>query len=197
MPGMHDDDFRDSWRERDTLREQRASGTLRWAAGWLIVCVGAAFIAPRLFNHQPGGPFSAAAVPPRAMAKPAPEPLVNTMSFPGDRSGHFLIDADVNGATVRFLVDTGATYVVLTQSDAEAAGVNPQMLTFDQRVATAKGEAHGAFVTLREIRLGQMTQDDVQAMVLDNPLQVSLLGMSFLRRLSGYEIRDGKLILSW
>jgi aspartyl protease family protein len=64
-------------------------------------------------------------------------------------------------------------------------------------VATANGEIHVAPVVLREVRLDQFTMQDVDAVVLDTPLAVSLLGMSFLKRLEGYEIRDGDLIVSW
>jgi predicted aspartyl protease len=51
-------------------------------------------------------------------------------------------------------------------------------------------------VTLREIRIDQLSIYDVPAAVLEN-LNVSLLGMSFLARLQGYEMRDGKLTISW
>lgn len=120
----------------------------------------------------------------------------NTLVFPADARGHVLLDAAVNGAPVRFLVDTGASYVTLTPADARAAGLNPRQLDFNERVSTANGEVRIATVTLRDIRLGQFSVENVPAAVLKN-LDVSLLGMSFLKRLRGYDMRDGKLSIDW
>ena len=94
------------------------------------------------------------------------------------------------------LVDTGASLVTLTPADARAAGINPAGLVFSGHVQTANGTSRMAPVTLREIRIGQLSIYDVRAAVLEN-LNVSLLGMSFLGRLQGYEMRDGKLTVSW
>ena len=94
------------------------------------------------------------------------------------------------------LVDTGASLVTLTPADARAAGINPASMAFNGRVQTANGTARIAPVTLREIRIGQLSIYDEHAGVLEN-LNVSLLGISFLARLQGYEMRDGKLTISW
>jgi clan AA aspartic protease (TIGR02281 family) len=111
--------------------------------------------------------------------------------------GHYLIEAVVNGAPVTFLVDTGASNIVLTTEDAERLGLQPATLRFTQRFATANGETRGAPVVLREIRIGQFSLFDVAASVNEAPLPVSLLGMSFLKQLNGYEVNDGRLILRW
>lgn len=192
------DEFHDDF-ARYELREVKRSGALRLALVWLVICVLAAFAAPAYLNHLKGGAPQVVATMPgaRVATKPSPPRIANTVSIPVDRSGHYLLDAGVNGGSVRFLVDTGATYVVLSAADAEAAGINRNLLTFDQHLATANGEARGALVTLREIRIGQMTQEEVPAVVMDGSVPVSLLGMSFLRQLERYEIRDGQLILSW
>jgi aspartyl protease family protein len=107
-----------------------------------------------------------------------------------------IIEAAVNGATVRLLVDTGASLVTLTQADARAAGIATGELVFSHRASTANGPARMALVKLREIRIGQLSLFDVPAAVLEN-LNISLLGMSFLSRLQSYEMRDGKLTISW
>jgi aspartyl protease family protein len=138
------------------------------------------------------------ASPPRVLATASvARPAANIATFRPDRAGHFLIAAAVNGSAVHFLVDTGASYVTLTPEDARAAGIRISDLRFTGRVATANGEIRVAPVVLREVRLDQFTMQDVDAVVLDTPLAVSLLGMSFLKRLEGYEIRDGDLIVSW
>jgi len=146
-------------------------------------------------NHDALFPFAA---PPRVLATaPAARPAANTLSFRPDRNGHFLVTAAVNGSALRFLVDTGASYVTLTPEDARAAGIPASDLRFTGRVATANGEVHVAPVKLREIRIEQFTMEDVDAVVVDTQLTVSLLGMSFLKRLEGYELRDGALVVSW
>jgi aspartyl protease family protein len=107
-----------------------------------------------------------------------------------------VLDAIVNGAPVRFLVDTGASLVILTPADARSAGFSARQLAFNERASTANGEVRMATVTLREVRLGQLIIADVPAAVIKN-LDMSLLGMSFLSRLQSYEMRDGKLTITW
>jgi aspartyl protease family protein len=111
--------------------------------------------------------------------------------------GHYVVEALVNGAPVTFLVDTGASDIVLTLDDARRIGLRPRTLEFSQRFSTANGEVRGAPVVLREIRIGQLYLYDVSASVNEAPLEVSLLGMSFLEQLSGYQVERGRLILRW
>ena len=111
--------------------------------------------------------------------------------------GHYVVVAAVNGAPVTFLVDTGASDIVLTMADAERLGLQPAALRFTQRFATANGEVRGAPVILREIRVGEFSLFDVPASVNEAPLRVSLLGMSFLRQLDGYGVENGRLVLRW
>ena len=125
-----------------------------------------------------------------------PGPAVRTLVYRTDGRGHVALTAIVNGAPVRFLVDTGASRVTLTAEDARAAGIDPGRLVFDQRSQTANGLAREAPVTLREIRIDRLSIDNVSAAVNEN-LTVSLIGMSFLRRLKRFEMRDGLLIISW
>jgi clan AA aspartic protease (TIGR02281 family) len=123
-------------------------------------------------------------------------PAARTLIYRIDQRGHVALTAMVNGAPVRFLVDTGASRVTLTAEDARAAGIDPGRLVFNQRSQTANGLAREAPVTLREIRIDRLSIDNVSAAVNEN-LTVSLLGMSFLRRLKSFEMRDGALTISW
>jgi aspartyl protease family protein len=132
----------------------------------------------------------------RATGERAAAPPSNTIVYVANQRGHVILDAAVNGAPVRMLVDTGASLVTLTPQDARAAGIAPRELVYNARVNTANGAARMAPVTLREIRIDQLTLYDVPAAVLEN-LNLSLLGMSFLTRLQGYEMRDGKLTITW
>ncbi len=113
-----------------------------------------------------------------------------------DRRGHFHADPQVNGMPMAMLVDTGASIVALRESDARAAGLQVDRTRPPRRLSTANGvvEAHGA--TIREFRLGPIILHDVEAVIMpDEQLGKNLLGMSVLRRLRGFEVRDGALWL--
>jgi aspartyl protease family protein len=111
--------------------------------------------------------------------------------------GHFMVDATVNGEPLRFMVDTGASSIYLTPEDAERLGWPPQRLTFSERYGTAAGEVRAAPVTLRSLRIGQLELYDLPASVGEQSSGISLLGMSFLKRLESYQVRGDTLILSY
>jgi clan AA aspartic protease (TIGR02281 family) len=138
--------------------------------------------------------------PPSANAPPALtvlRPSSNrTLVYRADRRGHFSLMATVNGAPTRFVVDTGASLVALTLDDARAAGIGHSELSFNQLTQTANGRVHFAPVILREIRIEQLSIENVPAAVIEN-LDQSLLGMSFLKRLKRFEMREGALTISW
>jgi aspartyl protease family protein len=134
--------------------------------------------------------------PRAASAQPAGTSRRDVLVFPADASGHVIVDAEIDGAPVRLLLDTGASLLTLSLADARAAGISRGDLVFDRAVATANGIARMALVRLREVRVGQLALADVPAAVLEN-LRISLFGMSLLRRLPGYQLRDGKLIINW
>lgn len=112
----------------------------------------------------------------------------------GDR--HFRIDAVVDGASLQMLVDTGATSVVLNRRDASRLGLALDRLSFSARTQTANGVGLGAPIRLREIRIGSIVVRDVPALVNQAPMSSSLLGMTFLERLTGFSIENGTLTLS-
>lgn len=112
-----------------------------------------------------------------------------------DDDGHYYADADVDGTFVRFLVDTGASTVALTFHDAQRLGLDPASLDYNWRIRTAGGEVLGASVLIGEIKIGRVTVSNVDAMVLRDGLEQSLLGMSFLSELDSYEFKRGSLIL--
>ena len=109
--------------------------------------------------------------------------------------GHFWAEARVNGKAVRFLVDTGATTVALTAADAQRLGMDVGSLTFDRPVATAAGPAKAARVELDYISVAGARVEKVEALVLEKGLPSSLLGMSYLGRLSRFEATRSALIL--
>jgi aspartyl protease family protein len=109
--------------------------------------------------------------------------------------GHWRAEARVNGRKIELIVDTGATLVALTQDDAKAAGIDVRKLRYDARVRTASGTARAATVTLERIQIGNVRVRDVEAMVIEGGLSVSLLGMSFLERLEQFDVRGQTLRL--
>ena len=113
-----------------------------------------------------------------------------------ERSGHFIAEAEINGRPVEVMVDTGATFVALSHEDAERAGIYLTPKDFTHSVGTANGRARVASVSLGRVAIGDITVRDVQALVSEpGKLQTSLLGMSFLKRLSSFEMRSGTLYL--
>lgn len=110
--------------------------------------------------------------------------------------GHFIAGTNVNGATVRMLVDTGASTVVLKPADASLAGIDTDRLTYSVAVSTANGMAYAAPVRLRKITVGPLELEDVEALVAKpGMLKESLLGMSFLRRLRSFDFSGEFLTL--
>ncbi len=142
----------------------------------------------------PMAPRAAASIAPRPRPAQAPH---NELTYHADARGHFVVDADVNGAAVRFLVDTGASYLSLTPRDAAAIGLTPASLDYNLRMNSAKGVSRAASVRLREVRIGQLTIEDVPAIVMEDASAISLLGMSFLERLEGHRISNGVLTMEW
>ncbi|WP_371224050.1 retropepsin-like aspartic protease family protein [Roseovarius sp. 2305UL8-3] len=110
--------------------------------------------------------------------------------------GHYYLTADVNGAPVDFVVDTGATGIVLTHDDAEAAGIDTSTLAYVGRAFTANGEVRTAPVTLDSINVGPLRDTRVRATVNEGEMDRSLLGMDYLQRFSSVEIRGGKMVLT-
>ena len=109
--------------------------------------------------------------------------------------GHYWANADVNGSAVRFLVDTGATAVALTATDAQRLGLDLSKLEYAVPVTTADGKTMAAQVKLRSVTIAGARVENVDALVLQSGLETSLLGMSYLGRLSSFEATRTALIL--
>lgn len=109
--------------------------------------------------------------------------------------GHYWARGEAGGQAVRFLVDTGATTVSLTREDAERLGLRPGPHEFTETVVTAAGPARAARVRLASLSVGTARVEDVTALVLEDGLHASLLGMSYLGRLQRIEATPETLIL--
>jgi aspartyl protease family protein len=105
-----------------------------------------------------------------------------TVTLPADSRGQFYTSGLVNGAHMRFMVDTGATQVMIPAAEAERLGID---FRHGQRgfVQTANGNAPAWRVTLDSVTVGDITAYDVEGLVAEaQGLDVALLGMSFLNR---------------
>jgi aspartyl protease family protein len=107
----------------------------------------------------------------------------SVVSLTADSRGHFIANGSVNGISVRFLVDTGASTVALSVDEAKRAGVN-YLAGSRGRVQTANGSALVYNVKLDAVRIGDITLNNVDAAIVDSDkLGIALLGMSFLNRM--------------
>lgn len=118
------------------------------------------------------------------------------IELPRAPDGHYYLTAQVNGEPIRFVVDTGASQVVLSQSDAERIGIDTGRLAYLGRAYTANGEVRTAPVRLKTVEVGPVRHEDVRAVVNEGEMSGSLLGMSYLQRFSSIEITGGKLVLT-
>ena len=117
------------------------------------------------------------------------------MRFTLEDDRQFHVEGLIGGHPVRFLVDTGASDVMLSPADARRLGFDPAALAYTRVYRTASGTARGAPVTLPEIVVGTIRLSEVSASVGERDAGSSLLGMSFLGRLSGYEVSGDTLTM--
>lgn len=130
----------------------------------------------------------------------APKPAVTasqirTASLRKAGDGHYWATAYVNGEPIKLLVDTGASLVALNLRDARKAGIDTDNLSKNAEVRTAAGRVKAATALLDKIEIDGVKVEDVQAVVIDEGLEHSLLGMSFLNRLDGWDVTANAIIL--
>ncbi|MBC2884995.1 TIGR02281 family clan AA aspartic protease [Ochrobactrum sp. CM-21-5] len=119
-----------------------------------------------------------------------------TVTLAKSANGHFEVNGRVNGARVHFLVDTGASSIVLSQEDAQRAGLDTASLSYSVPVMTANGQAHAADIRISTLQIGEIERHDIRALVTKEGLMTgSLLGMNFLKTLGGFTVRGDQLIL--
>ncbi len=115
---------------------------------------------------------------------------------PMSRDGHYRVMLDVNGTPVRFIVDTGASHISLSYSDAKDVGLDPEGLRYDRIYKTANGVTRKAIVKLDRVSIDAVEMSNVLASVSQRgQLEVSLLGMNFLNKLSGFRVEERVLVL--
>lgn len=118
------------------------------------------------------------------------------IEVPRAQDGHYYLTLQVNDKPIEFLVDTGASEMVLTATDAERAGLLLDDLIYSGRALTANGEVRTARVKLDSVELGDVLDQGVIAWVNEGEMEQSLLGMGYLRRWNRIEISDNALVLT-
>lgn len=119
-----------------------------------------------------------------------------TVTLAKSSNGHFEVNGRVNGRRVHFLVDTGASSIVLSKEDAEGAGIDTSSLNYTVPIMTANGMSRAADIRIASLTIGDIQRDNIRALVTQGGLMTgSLLGMSFLETLQGFTVKGDQLVL--
>lgn len=164
---------------------QSLNKTLQQALAWVFIFVGVIAVVG-LWEDI------------RTTVGPAPQMAItgDTIEVPRSYDGHYYLPVLANGEPITFLVDTGASQIVLSARDAERVGIDPDQLNYFGRAITANGEVRTAPVRLDSLTLGPITDHNVSAWINEGELSQSLLGMDYLHRFSNIQFTDGRMILS-
>ncbi|SEM76452.1 retropepsin-like aspartic protease family protein [Palleronia pelagia] len=158
--------------------------TMQQAAIWGLIFVGAIAVAGLWSDLRDD-------VAPAQVLSSRGE-LVVPRSF----DGHYRVTLNIQDISVDFIVDTGASDMVLSQRDARRVGLDPEQLAYTGRARTANGTVPMAFVMLSEVSVGEFVAEDVRASVNGGEMSSSLLGMSYLQRFGRISIENDRLTLS-
>nr|WP_325252032.1 TIGR02281 family clan AA aspartic protease [Amylibacter sp.] len=162
---------------------QKLSTTLQQAAIWVLIFVGV------VIAYGFSDTLKQQIMPSRATQS------AQGFEVQRARDGHFYLTLQVNGKNISFVVDTGATDIVLSRDDAEKIGIDPESLSYIGRANTANGVVKTATTVLDRIALGDTVDYDVRASVNGGQMDGSLLGMAYLNRFSEISMRGDRLIL--
>ncbi|WGM30104.1 hypothetical protein KKHFBJBL_00319 [Brevundimonas sp. NIBR11] len=146
-------------------------------------------------THQEPRTAAAAEAPAHHIQPASPTAPGQPAQIARSADGHYWAEADIDGRAIRVLVDTGASVVALTRQDALRLGLRLTPADFTQTVETASGPAKAAAVELDHVAVSGARVDKVRALVVEKGLPHSLLGMSYLGRLSAFEARPTGLTL--
>jgi aspartyl protease family protein len=170
---------------------------MRTVLFFAIAALALAGLMPKFMSSVGSAPAPQAAQT-RNAAAPAPQAGSNyrTVTVRSDARGHFQVEGAVDGRRLDFMVDTGATSVVLRERDAARLGIFPTPRDYTGRTSTANGVIKVAPVRLSSLEVNGIRIYDVGAIVVpDDSLGVNLLGMSFLGRVRRFEMANGRLVM--
>ncbi len=121
----------------------------------------------------------------------------NELVLSESEGGDYFVFGTVNGTPIKFLIDTGVSDIVLSPEDAQRAGIDIQRLDYSHIYETANGIGRGAAASVARLSVGPINFSDVSVSVNMAPMSDSLLGMSFLKRLKSFALRNHRLYLRW
>jgi aspartyl protease family protein len=166
---------------------EAARMALMWIGVLLVLAVGYTY---RFELKDVANRVAAELVPGRAAARG------RTVELARSGAGDFHVATQVNGAKVPMVLDTGASSVMLTREAAAAAGLPVEMIKYNVNIETANGRTYAAAAVIDRIAVGGIVERSVPALIAQpGTLKVSLLGMSFLSRLQGWEVRGDKVVM--
>jgi aspartyl protease family protein len=166
---------------------EAAKMTLIWAGVVLALAIGYTY---RFELKDISNRVMAEMVPGHAAARG------RTVEMARTSAGDFHISTQVNGAKVSMVLDTGASTVMLTRDAAVAAGLPVEMIKYNVNIDTANGRTYAAAAIIDRIAVGGIVERNVPALIAQpGTLKTSLLGMSFLSRLQGWEVRGDKVVM--
>jgi aspartyl protease family protein len=166
---------------------QAITAALLWVVVGLLLVIGYSY---RYELGQVAGRVEAELIPGHVISHGRAVEVART------GAGDFAINAQINGARVAMVLDTGASSVVLSPEDAKAAGLPVDLLNYTVSIDTANGRTRAAPVTLDRVAVGGLEERSVEALVVQpGQLKTSLLGMSFLNRLQSWQVNGDRLVL--
>jgi aspartyl protease family protein len=164
----------------------------------VLVGLGLGLLIPLDKGDSPKAEVAQAAEPAQPAAEPPAEPAAagwgTETRLRRDGGGHFLARAHINGQPIEAVVDTGASTVALTIADAQRAGIAVDPSRFDVVGTGASGAVRGHEITLSSVSVDGKEVRSIRGVVLEG-LDVSLLGQSYLSRISGIEMRGDEMVL--
>ncbi|MEL6520928.1 MAG: TIGR02281 family clan AA aspartic protease [Pseudomonadota bacterium] len=164
---------------------QNISKTIQQGAIWVLIFVG--FIAGfGLWDN-----LSRSLNPQQAIFENG-----TRIEIPASADGHFHLTLNINGQPIEFIVDTGATDMVLSTQDARRVGIDTEALNYGGLARTANGQVRTALVRLDEVELGGVTERGLTAVVNEGQLDASLLGMTYLNRWDSVEFGGNRMVLT-
>lgn len=172
------------------LRRIGAGRFLAYAASWAAI-FGVGWIA---LEHNPGAVrYIERLSTPADTADPAPGKGAE-VRVGAALDGHYWVRARVNGQPVRFLVDTGATDVVLSAETAARVGIDVHALRYNHPGISASGHVNAADARVESLAVGGIVRTDMPVSIIPGA-DINLLGMRFLSTLDGWRVEQGELVL--
>lgn len=163
------------------------------------VMIGLGTVMAQVADHMMAASATTASSVPSVMmaaAESSTTSSARSVVVPRDRHGHFQTEGRIEGQSIKFMVDTGASVVAMNETSAARIGVRPVQSEFNTKVTTANGVIKAARMQLAMVQVGDLVVHDVDAMVLpDEALSQNLLGLSFLGKLKRFEFAGGRMVL--